>query len=170
MPVMDGSPAQPTLGSGKRCILLVDDDKTFGEAMAQILRGAGFDVTVACDFRVALEALESDGQIDMLICDVVMPSSVNGIALSRMARLRRRDLKIVYLTGYNIPGIENEALGPILRKPIDEALLVSLPQVAEGVAAKIIPSAPSRDSKQDYQPTQPVKEPDPVHDKVLTQA
>jgi hypothetical protein len=42
-----------------------------------------------------------------------------------MARLRRRDLKIMYLTGYNIPGIENEALGPILRKPIDDAVLVS---------------------------------------------
>ena len=133
MPVMDGSPAQPTFGSGRGYILFVDDDRTFGEALAQVLRRAGFDVTVACDFRVALDALESGYQIDMLICDVVMPNSVNGIALSRMARLRRRDLKIVYLTGYNIPGIENEALGPILRKPIDEALLVS--EVEKALAA-----------------------------------
>ena len=42
-------------------------------------------------------------------------------------------------------------------KTIDEALKVSLPEVAEGPAAKILS-------------TQPVKEPDAVHDKVLTQA
>jgi ATP-dependent Lon protease len=52
-------------------------------------------------------------------------------------------------------------------KTIDEALHVSLPQVAEGPAAKIL-STPPKDPKQDYQPTQPVKEPEPVHDRVLT--
>ena len=55
-------------------------------------------------------------------------------------------------------------------KTIDEALSVSLPQVAESTAAKIIPPTPPKDPKQDYQPTQPVKEPEPVHDRVLTQA
>ncbi len=54
-------------------------------------------------------------------------------------------------------------------KTIDEALKVSLPQVAEGPAAKIL-ATPPKDPKQDYNPTQPVKEPEPVHDRVLTQA
>ncbi|MGA8340682.1 MAG: endopeptidase La, partial [Candidatus Sulfotelmatobacter sp.] len=54
-------------------------------------------------------------------------------------------------------------------KTIDEALKVSLPEVAEGPAAKIL-STPPKDPKQDYNPTQPVKEPEAVHDKVLTQA
>ena len=54
-------------------------------------------------------------------------------------------------------------------KTIDEALKVSLPAVAEGPAAKIL-STPPKDPKQDYHPTQPVKEPHAVHDKVLTQA
>jgi ATP-dependent Lon protease len=55
-------------------------------------------------------------------------------------------------------------------KTIDEALAVSLPSVEQSTAAKMIPSAPPKDPKQDYQPTQPVKEPEPVHDRVLTQA
>jgi len=54
-------------------------------------------------------------------------------------------------------------------KTIDEALQVSLPAVAEGPAAKIL-TTPPKDPKQDYNPTSPVKEPEPVHDKVLTQA
>ena len=59
-----------------------------------------------------------------MLVDIVMPDGVNGIALSRMARLRRRDLKVVYITGYNIPGIDREALGPILRKPVDNQRLI----------------------------------------------
>jgi ATP-dependent Lon protease len=55
-------------------------------------------------------------------------------------------------------------------KTIDEALRVSLPEVEGGVAAKMIPAAPPKDPKQEYQPTEPVKEPEPVHDRVLTQA
>jgi ATP-dependent Lon protease len=51
-------------------------------------------------------------------------------------------------------------------KTIDEALQVSLPEVAEGPAAKIL-STPPKDPSQDYNPT-PVKEPEGVHDKVLT--
>jgi CheY-like chemotaxis protein len=125
MVVIEETAPQPTATHGTRHILLVDDDKTFSDATGQLLRRAGFDVTVATDFRVVLEVLEAEGQIDLLISDIVMPSSVNGIALSRMARLRRRDLKVMYLTGYDIPGIENEALGPILRKPIDDARLIS---------------------------------------------
>ena len=53
-------------------------------------------------------------------------------------------------------------------KTIDEALAVSLPSVEQSTAAKMIPSAPPKDPKQDYEPTQPVKEPEPVHDRVLT--
>jgi CheY-like chemotaxis protein len=122
---MNVIPAGPDGATGKAHILLVEDDADFGASIGQILRRAGFDVSLAMDFRLALQILEAEQPVDLLLSDIVMPGSVNGIALSRMARLRRRDLKIVYLTGYNIPGIENEALGPILRKPIDEAVLVS---------------------------------------------
>ncbi len=54
-------------------------------------------------------------------------------------------------------------------KTIEEALKVSLPSVAESTAAKMIPAAPPKDPSQDYNPT-PIKEPEPVHDRVLTQA
>jgi CheY-like chemotaxis protein len=123
--VIDETQPQPGAVSDKGHILLVEDDKVLAEALGNVLRHAGFDVSVATNFRTALEVLESDRPMDLLLTDIVMPGSVNGIALSRMARLRRRDLKVVYLTGYNVPGVETEASGPILRKPIDDAVLVS---------------------------------------------
>ena len=111
--------------TAKRHILLVDDDKIFGAAVGKTLRNAGFQVTIAADFRVALEVLEDVPPLDLLLADIVMPAGVNGLALSRMARLRRPNLKVVYMTGYSIPGIEREALGPILLKPIDDDRLIS---------------------------------------------
>jgi ATP-dependent Lon protease len=51
-------------------------------------------------------------------------------------------------------------------KTIEEALRVSLPQVEGSPAAKIIPPTPPKDPKQDYEPTQPVREPQPVHDPI----
>jgi CheY-like chemotaxis protein len=93
--------------------------------LCQLLSREGYGVTFATGFQGALEILEADQPLDLLLVDIVMPEGVNGIALSRMARLRRRDLKVMYLTGYSIPGVEREALGPILRKPVDDELLLA---------------------------------------------
>jgi CheY-like chemotaxis protein len=106
-------------------VLLVDDDQVLAEALVQVLRGAGYQVRLAPDYRLALEVLESDARVDLLVCDIVMPDRVNGLALGRMARLRRPELKIIYITGHDIPGLEDEALGPVLRKPIDSDLFVA---------------------------------------------
>src|SRR5712691_36917 len=103
-------------------ILVVDDDLVFGEAAASVLRVAGLEVLLAPDYRLALEDLESTRPLDLLITDIVMPERVNGVALSRM---RRPALKVIYLTAYDIPGIEDEAIGLVLRKPIDGDRLLS---------------------------------------------
>jgi CheY-like chemotaxis protein len=105
-------------------ILVVDDDEVFREATAAVLRSTGYDVYLAPDFRLALEILESDKPIDLLLVDIVMPERVNGLALARMARLRRSDLKVIYLSGYDLPGLEAEALGPIIRKPVTDTVLI----------------------------------------------
>src|SRR5215469_2877510 len=107
-------------GLAKNHILLVDDDEIFREAVGALLRSAGYEVRLAPDHRLALEILESDAAVDLLVVDIVMPDRVNGLALARMARLRRPKIKIVYLSGYDLPGIEAEALGPIIRKQVDD--------------------------------------------------
>ena len=77
-----------------RHILLVDDEEAFGYAAAKVLRKAGFEVSLAPDYRHALRTLEGPEPLDLLITDVVMPERVNGFALARMARMRRLDLWI----------------------------------------------------------------------------
>jgi DNA-binding NtrC family response regulator len=130
---MDLSAVKVELASSKGHILLVDDDEATCLSIGQTLRKAGFDVTSAIGFQSALEVLEAEQPVDLLLTDLVMPAGINGIALSRMARLRRHNLKVVYVTGYDVPGAAREALGPILRKPIDGALLIE--QVEQALAA-----------------------------------
>lgn len=113
--------------AAKKRILVVDDDEGFREATAAMLRSAGYEVRTAPDFRLALEILESNEAIDLFLADIVMPDRVNGLALARMARLRRPRIKIAYISGYDLKGIEAEALGPIIQKPLDEeAFLVRI--------------------------------------------
>ena len=83
--------------------------------------------------------------------DVILPAENKMNVEEDLSPEQLQDLKVHYV------------------KTIDEALKVSLPAVAEGPAAKML-STPPKDPKQDYNPTQPVKEPDAVHDKVFTQA
>jgi CheY-like chemotaxis protein len=111
-------------GGGAAHILVVEDDPAHREALGHILQRERYSISLTADFRGALEILESEQPVDLMLVDIVMPDRVNGIALARMARLRRRDIKIIYITGYNIPGIDREALGPILRKPVDDTALV----------------------------------------------
>ena len=103
-------------------ILVVDDDDATRYAMTKTLAAAGFEVAYAHGFQDALSILEDKSQVDLLLVDLVMPG-VNGFALARMGRMRHHDLKVVYVTGYDaLPA--NEAIGPILRKPVAPDTLV----------------------------------------------
>jgi len=104
-------------------ILLVDDDEAFCYAAAKALRNAGFEVSLASDHRLALRILEGAQPLDLLITDLVMPNGINGFALARMGRMRRLDLRVLYLTGYDLP--MEEGIGKVLRKPIGLDALVA---------------------------------------------
>jgi CheY-like chemotaxis protein len=119
--------------SGLGHILVVDDDETWTAAMAGMLQVAGYRVSVAHGFQTALPLLEGDDAIDLLLTDLVMPGSINGIALGRMAKLRLPNIKLVYVTGYDIPGAEEHADGPVLRKPIDDQAVLA--QVARALTS-----------------------------------
>ena len=103
-------------------ILFVDDEDGFRYATTKALEKAGFAVTAERDYVGALKQLESDRPIDLLLTDVVMPDRLHGFALARMARMRRRSMKVVYITGQDVP--TSEAMGSVLRKPIGEEALV----------------------------------------------
>jgi CheY-like chemotaxis protein len=83
-------------------VLVVDDDTTFSSAVACDLRAAGLP-TIATTFFDALDIVEATAEpIDILLADVNLDRG-NGVALCRLARLRRPGLRTIYVTGYDLP-------------------------------------------------------------------
>jgi len=119
-------------GSGG-AVLIYEDDLTCAQGFAAVLRSAGYSVQIAGHFQPALAALETEMPIDLLLADIVMPDGVNGIALARMARLRRPALRVIYVTGYSLGGFERDIDVRPLHKPVsDELLLTEVNRVLQG--------------------------------------
>ena len=96
-------------------VLVVDDDDAYRHATVKMLADAGFETVEAPDYRQALDILDDNKPLALLIMDIVIPG-VNGFALARMARMRHHDLKVIYVSGFDVP--TREAIGPVLRKPV----------------------------------------------------
>lgn len=107
-------------------ILLVEDDEPLRYALARHLRQAGYEVLDTGSSIEAIGFLDEGRRIDLLATDIIVPGHPHGFALGRMARLRRRDIKIIYLTGLSsLPETELAgADGAVLQKPIDPDRLI----------------------------------------------
>ncbi len=77
-------------------ILVVEDDKGLRTALERSLRFAGYNVVVAADGSVGLEALTND-HFDAVVLDVGLPH-VDGMSLCRLLRQRGRTEPVIMLT------------------------------------------------------------------------
>lgn len=112
-----------SLRTDRPVILLVDDDDIFRDLLALVLDDWGYEVLTAPDYRDALAVIESTRRLDLLLLDIVMPGRLDGLALARMARLKRPGLPIIHITGYDLGDAAEEAKGPVLQKPLDQSAL-----------------------------------------------
>ena len=81
-------------------ILVVEDDATVRSIISDVLRDLGYNVLTAADARFAIPLLQSEGAIDLLISDVILPH-VNGRKLAETARTLRPALKVLFVSGYS---------------------------------------------------------------------
>ena len=117
-------PEQPAAPS--RIILAVEDDVLVRAVAANYLRGRGFEVIEAGDAHEAVRVLAAAVPVDLVLSDVQMPGSMDGVGLAQWVRRERPELKII-LTSGAVPRIVDAAdLGeplPFLAKPYDHAEL-----------------------------------------------
>ena len=140
LPRLHGPVSAPTVSarqdlaslSGREVVLLVEDDEQVLSLTAQMLRDLGYGVIEARGGAEALEALAAHPDIKLLFTDLVMPE-MNGRRLADEALKRRRDLKVLFTTGYTRDAVvHNGTLDPgvnLLQKP------ASLEQLAAKVRA-----------------------------------
>ncbi len=82
----------------KARILVVEDEFLIRLSVTEALAEAGFVVTDAETADIALPAVQS-GSIDLLVTDIQLPGTMDGVALARAARLAQPSLPIIYMTG-----------------------------------------------------------------------
>ena len=88
------------LSHGEGTILLVEDDRLVKQAARENLIEMGYEVLEAENGREALEILRSDTDLDLLMTDVVLPERINGRMLATLALELRKDLKVLFTSGY----------------------------------------------------------------------
>ena len=86
--------------TGSASILLVEDEEAVRAFAARALASRGYTVHEAGSGTEALEVMEeTDGQVDLVVSDVVMPE-MDGPTLLVELRKLRPDLKIIFVSGY----------------------------------------------------------------------
>ena len=90
--------------SEKNKILLVDDDLRNTFALSRELEDFGMQVSLADNGQLALDKLQSNPDIDLVLMDIMMPV-MSGIDAIQEIRSRWPEIKIVAMTSF-----EEEAL------------------------------------------------------------
>jgi CheY-like chemotaxis protein/two-component sensor histidine kinase len=114
----------------RKRVLLIDDEKRLGEAIARALSD-DHDVELESEARQALERLRSGETFDVILCDLMMPV-MSGMDL--YAEVMQRDPKLasrfIFMTGgafsARAQAFMQTASNPCLQKPVDMGHLRSL--------------------------------------------
>ncbi len=120
----------------EKTILLVEDDDAYRYALAKQLRDAGFTVVDTPDFSAALDRLDRDDVVHLLIADIRLPKDTpHGFSIARMARHKRPWLPVLFVTAYDPPREEADfGNSKILSKQLSLDVIVLEAQTAVGVA------------------------------------
>src|SRR5207253_10372362 len=96
---------------GNETILLVEDEPVLREMVREILGQYEYRVIEASSGVEALRVWdEYDGQVDLLLTDMVMPEGMSGRDLALQLKKRKPQLKVIYSSGYS-PDSNGRELG-----------------------------------------------------------
>jgi CheY-like chemotaxis protein len=114
---------------GPTIILTVEDEFLISEFLGEILRDAGYEVVATSNASDAIATLERRDDIRLVITDINMPGSIDGLRLAAAVRGRWPPIKIIVATGRTRP--DNDRMPPgsaFLSKPYDPEAVVAAVQ------------------------------------------
>jgi CheY-like chemotaxis protein len=117
-----------------RRVLIVDDDVRNVFALTSVLEGRGMTVVFAENGREGIEALDADGDVDLVLMDLMMPEMDGYEAMTAIrAREEHRALPIIALTAKAMQGDRERSIAAgasdYITKPVDPDQLLSLMRV-----------------------------------------
>ena len=131
------NPDKDSLGSRVPTILVVDDDPSVSSFARDTLGCAGYFVRSTADPVEAIRIVKDhEGDIDLLLVDVVMPL-MDGRELARRILELRPKMKVLLMSGYEISAVKKGRL-PFIAKPFGVTELVE--KIEECTTTKRRPS------------------------------
>jgi DNA-binding response OmpR family regulator len=127
------TPRPPARITGRKKILVVEDDRKIARALALRLREAGQDVLLAYD---AISALDSaiKNQPDLVLLDIGLPAGSGLVVAERIQIMLPKLTPIIFLTASRQPGLREKvmALGAagFMEKPFEADELIAAIQNA----------------------------------------
>jgi len=118
--------------SARGTVLIVEDNSEVAEITGGLMEHLGYRALFARSAADALQCLQREEQIDLILSDIVMPGPMNGIELAAEVRRRRPDLPVLLTSGYSEAARAAENGYAILRKPFDLADLIKALNDATG--------------------------------------
>lgn len=112
-------------------VLIIDDDVFLQKALGFTLSGAGHQVVIATNGQEAIERIEKSREIDLIICDVMMPVLTGPSFILMLKRYFPEQLPVIMV----ISGVKDgeEFLNRIdikydyfFKKPIDQEAFVKV--------------------------------------------
>jgi CheY-like chemotaxis protein len=120
--------AKAEVGSGET-LLIVEDDELVRTTLADTLSDLGYQTVEADDADAALALLESGITADVVVTDLSMPGSMDGLEFAAVTRRRFPKLPVILTTGH-AGVLSGRALPPGVN-------LVSKPFSFAGIAAAV---------------------------------
>jgi PAS domain S-box-containing protein len=123
---------------GSETVLVVEDDAAVRALVRQVLEGCGYTILPAGSVEEARRLSETHpGPIHLLLADVVMPQE-GGPELAARLALRRPDLRVLYISGYDDEAIARHGVldsgAAFLKKPFTpESLAAKVRRVLDGL-------------------------------------
>jgi PAS domain S-box-containing protein len=123
-------PAQSPDDSHGKLILLVEDNPDLRQVVREQLISLAFNVIEARDADEACQLIDSLDNLHGMLCDIIMPGSLNGFELARRLYDRQPCSHIVLMSGYSYeqdPGDSSDYFFTMLPKPFElDALQAAL--------------------------------------------
>jgi two-component system cell cycle sensor histidine kinase/response regulator CckA len=133
-PVAETRPLPGPTTKAQGTVLVVEDDSRIRALIRQILGRPGYSVLTAGSGQEALSLLAENGQVDLILADIVMPGMSLHELLEQL-RTRRPQLPVVLMSGYSteiLRGPVPDESFPLLEKPFtQEELLLTVQQALE---------------------------------------
>jgi CheY-like chemotaxis protein len=112
-----GEPMRPSVA-----VLIVEDEPLIRMGTVYLIEDAGFDVYEAGSADAAIALLQLHKEIRLILTDVDMPGSMDGLKLAHYVRGRWPPVKIIVTSGHVKVTEESLPAGALfMRKPYDPA-------------------------------------------------